>query len=287
MSGTMMESEPVFKARCKSMGITDNYVQQLIDNDIKTMGKLAFVCGVQPGQADDKEFVDVMKNVLALDPIPVGTLSALRRLWFEANTMAIQDVKSRYEKTEETLPRRLPLPEREHRRAFQQASLSGVLVEGNLEPAHVLVDLCMAIKEDDIIKYISPEQCISREQEIKGLKRESLIKTDGQGQLKAVTKDVVPQADVSSEYRLRLALQRRSLALDQMGLMSYQESEKYHNYLYDLLMRTVPVTHRNITVPQLLEADKHIWSRMAEYCRTGLAVDPAGSYPMESALQKA
>ena len=102
MSGTMMESEPVFKARCKSMGIADNYVKQLIDNDIKTMGKLAFVCGVQPGQADDKEFVDVMKTVLALDPIPVGTLSALRRLWFEANTMAIQDVTSRYEKTEAT-----------------------------------------------------------------------------------------------------------------------------------------------------------------------------------------
>ena len=201
--------------------------------------------------------------------------------------MAINDVKSRYEKTEDSAPKKLPLPEREHRRAHQQTVLAGIKIEGNLEPSHSLVDAAMNIREEDIIKYICPTICISREQEVKGLKKETLIKADSQGQLRSITQDSAPGADISSEYRLRLALQRRSLALDQMELVPYQKMEDYHNYMYDLLLRPVPSTHKNITVGQLLEADKHIWARVAEYCREGLKVTAAGVYPMESALSRA
>ena len=287
MSGTLMESEAVFKARCFAMGLSDAEVGKLTANGIINMGKLAFVCGVQPGSQDDKEFVEIMKQVMSIDPVPIGTLASLRRLWFEANAMAISDVKSRYEQTAEMPVKKLPLPEREHRRRQQQAILTGVSIEGNLEPAHCLVDLAMAIKEEDVVRYICPTQCISREQEIKGLKKEVLIKADATGQLKSITKDNTPSADISTEYRLRLALQRRSLALDQMSLMSYQESEKYHTFLYDLLLRTVPPSHKAISVAQIMEADKHIWARLSEYCRTGVAVTSTGVYPMETALAKA
>jgi hypothetical protein len=287
MSGTLMESEAVFRARCLAVGLEASKIQKLLDEQINTMAKLAFVCGVQPGSHEDKEFVEIMKQVLAVDPIPVGVLSALRRLWFEANAMAISDVKSRYEKTDESAPKKVPLPEREHRRLHQQSLLTGIKIEGNLEPAHSLVDLAMAIKEEDVVRYICPTACISREQEIKGLKKETLIKADSMGQLRSVTKDLSPHADISSEYRLRLALQRRSLALDQMNLMSYHKSESYHSYMFDLLMRAVPSSHKPITVHQLMEADKHIWARMAELCRTGLSVTASGSYPMETALDAA
>jgi hypothetical protein len=287
MSGAMMESEAVFKSRCEAVGLSVATITALETAQLTTMAKLAFVVGVQPGSQDDKEFQEVMKQVLSVDPVPVGTLSSLRRLWFEANAMAINEVKSRYEKTEDSVPKKLPLPEREHRRVHQQTALAGLKIEGNLEPAHSLVDMAMNIKEEDIIRYICPTTCISREQEVKGLKKETLIKADAQGQLRSITKDNSPSADISSEYRLRLALQRRSLALDQMNLIPYQKMEDYHNYLYDLLLRSVPSTHRNITVTQLLEADKHVWSRMAEYCRSGLKVTASGTYPMESALDRA
>jgi hypothetical protein len=289
MSNTLMESEPVFNARCAAVGLNAATIQALQASDITTMAKLAFVSGVQPGSTDDKEFVEIMKTVLSVDPVPVGTLSALRRLWFEANAMAINEVKSRYEKTEEgsSTMKKLPLPEREHRRAAQQRMLQGVLIEGNLEPAHCLVDLALAIKEDDIVRWIEPALCISREQEIKGLKRENIIRADAAGVLKSVNKDTVPGADLSTEYRLRLALQRRSLAMDQMSLLTYVKSEQYHNMLFDLMMRAVPSSHRPIGVGQILEADKHIWSRVAEYCRNGVQVDASGVYPIETALDKA
>ena len=277
----------VFKARCHAVGLLDIEVRALCDERINTTSKLAFVRRVQPGSSDDKEFVERVKIVLKLDPIPFGTLSALRRLWFEANAMAISEVKSRYEKTEDSLPKKLPLPEREHRRLTQQTTLAGIKIQGNLEPAHMLVDMAMTMKEEDVVRYIDPSVCVSREMEVKGIRKESMVKADASGALRTVSKDIAPAADLSTEYRLRLALQRRSLALDQMGLMTYQKSEDYHTYLFDLLMRSISGAFRQISVSQIMEADKHIWARISEYCRTGLAVDLAGSYPMETALDKA
>ena len=201
--------------------------------------------------------------------------------------MAISEVKSRCEKTEDSLPKRLPLPEREHRRLSQQTALVGIKIQGNLEPAHSLVDLAMTIKEEDVVCYIDPSVCISREMEVKGVKKESVIKADASGASRTISKDITPAADLSTEYRLRLALQRRSLAIDQMGLMTYQKSEDYHTYLFDLLMRSMPGSFRQISAQQILEAYRHIWARISEYCRTGLAVDAAGNYPMELALDKA
>ena len=282
-----MESKAVFEARCKSVGLKEPTIKALKDADIDTMAKLAFICGTQPGSADDKEFVICMKDTLKVDPIPVGTLSALRRLWFESSAMAINEVKSRYEKTDETVPKKMPLPEREHRRQVQQGMYPGIKIEGNLEPSHSLIDFVMSMKDEEVVRYVDPQSCVSREQEVKGSKKETIIRADTSGQLRSVTKDQLPSADISTEYRLRLALQRRSLALDQLNLLPYHESEAYHSYIYDLLMRSVPSSYRPITVSQIMEADKHVWARMSEYCRDGLVVDVAGTYPMERALKKA
>ena len=75
--------------------------------------------------------------------------------------------------------------------------------------------------------------------------------------------------------------------MDQMSLLTYVKSEQYHNTLFDLMMRAVPSSHKPIGVGQILEADKHIWSRVAEYCRNGVQVDAAGVYPIEVALDRA
>ena len=141
--------------------------------------------------------------------------------------------------------------------------------------------------EDDIVRYVCPTVCISREMELKGSKKEAFLKADAQGNIKQVSRDNLPVADLSTEFRLRQALQRRSLALDQLQLMSYHESERYHMYLLQLLIQPVPVTHNPITVQQLLDVDKHIFARVAEYTRAGLSVTLSGSYPMEVSLQKA
>jgi hypothetical protein len=289
MSATL-DSENVFKARMSSVGLDPALAADLITAGLNTMSKLAFICGIQPGVSDDKPFVTAIYDILARDPqanpIPALQISFLRRLWFESHTTVMSEVKHRLEQTEETLPKKLPLVEREARRKTQVAKLAGVDLTGHLEPAHSLIDFVWSLRESETLKYVDPCKCGSRESEIKGSKKETFLKTDSSGRLFSSSRDVVTSADTSNEYRLRIALQRRSLALDQVDIIPYSSSERYHDELYALTMRQVPPSHFPITTSQILEADKTVWARCAQLCRDGLSPS-AGKYPFEDALMLA
>ncbi len=152
MSSTMMESEAVFKARAKAVGLPDDVLSKLETNGVNSMGHLAFVSGAVPGTHDDAAFVTVMKELLALDPIPLNVLAPLRRLFFEAVTMAVSEIKTKYERSDEGVTKKLPLPERETRRQDQQRRLIGLILEGNLEPAFSLVDAAHSIREEETVR---------------------------------------------------------------------------------------------------------------------------------------
>ena len=289
MSATL-DSENVFKARMAAVGLDPTLSADLITAGLNTMSKLAFICGVQPGVSDDKPFINSVYEILHRDPtsapIPTLQLSFLRRLWFESHTTVMSEVKHRLEQTEETLPKKLPLVEREARRKAQVLKLAGVDLSGHLEPAHSLVDYVWSLRESETLKYVDPSKCGSRESEIKGSKRESFLKTDSSGRLVIMSKDIITSADTSTEYRLRIALQRRSLAMDQVDILPYSISERYHDELYALTMRPVPPSHMPITTTQILEADKTVWARCAQLCREGLS-PKVGKYPLEEALLQA
>ena len=155
----MMDSEPVFRARAKAVTLDDATIDKMVSKGVKSLANLAFLCGIQPGSPDDKDFAAAISNLLEEDPLPIAKLAPLRRLWFEANTLAISEVRHRYEKTEETQPRKLPLAERETRRQAQQKKLTGVKVEGPLEPSYALIDAMHAIREEEIIRFVDPLNC--------------------------------------------------------------------------------------------------------------------------------
>ena len=286
----VLDSENVFRARMTTLGLEPTLAEDLITRGLTSMSKLAFLCGIQPGVADDKPFITSIYELLTRDPSthPISTiqLSILRRLWFESHTAVMSEVKHKMEQTEDTLPKKLPLAEREARRKIQMAKLSGVDLSGILEPAHSLVDFVWSLREAETLKYIDPAKCGSRESEIKGVKKEAFLKTDSSGRLVTVNREQATSADTSTEYRLRLALQRRSLAMDQVDILQYSVSERYHEDLFALTMRPVPATHLPISVQQILEADRTVFARCAQLCRDGLTVR-AGSYPLEEALREA
>ena len=287
----MLDSTHVFTARLQSVGLSEPLIRLLVAAGINSLAKLAFLAPCQPGQTDDKVFVDAITPLLGFDDagnkIPPDVLSVMRRIYFEAQAVAMAEVRARVEKTEDSAPRELPLPEREARRLRQQGQLTGIVVAGPLEPSHSIIDFIHNMKEDEILKFVDPAICISRDQELRGSKKESFVKVDPTGKLSSVTRDVLMQADLSSEFRIRQALTRRSLALDQMQLLEFQDSEAYHDMLYALLSTEVPPTHAGITVNQLLVADKHVWMHMATNCRAGISVRPDGSLPMKQALTNA
>ena len=286
-----LDSTSVFTVRLKALGIPDGYIAALIDGGVSTMARLAFISSVQPGVQDDAPFFTALAAALKLggpDEIDIGSKASFRRAWFEASTVAIAEVRNKLERTDNDMPKKMPLPERNARFKDQQARLRGLRIEGHLEPSYALLDLTWSMLEEDQLKYLAPEVCTSRPQEILGLKRESFVKAEaGSGNLKQVQRDILPTADMSTEYRVKLALTRRALAFDNVGLCSFSALEEVHDFLYGLVMKEPLEMHHQITVQQILKADKQLWIRLIELTREGIATTASGSKPIETHLQMA
>ena len=294
MSG-MLDSEPVFQSRLRDLNIPDTRYTALKGNGIDTLGRFAYICTLQPGTtADDSPFVAALVKALNLQQeadLGQGELSAFRRLWVESYTVSISEIRARVEKTEDSAPKRLPLPERVSRRSDQQRRLPGIKIVGLLEPANTLIDYCQGLYDDNVLQFVDPSKCVSRDQELHGQKKEKFLKTDPtSGMVKEVNREVELWADLSSEYRVRNALTRRSLAMDQVDLMPFHEQESYHDYLFHLVASEPLSTHHPVTMEQALRADKLVWLKVAELTRDGIVPNTtaqAKTYPMVEAFKRA
>lgn len=286
MSGSLLDSKAVFLARLRTAGIPEADIALLIAANVDTMAKMAWVCSVQPGVGDDAPLMAFFVQVLgrSLDTFSAGEISVFRRLWWECHTVAIAEVRSKVERTEDSQPKKLPVPERAERLREQQARLVGIVISGVIEPSHCLLDFCNQMKEDEVLRYVNPNICSTRAAELLGVKKENFMTPNSQGALVSVSKETPTAADLQGEYRVRLALQRRSLALDQVKLIRYEFGEAYHNYLFALMAKVVPTTHKKIGLAQILAADEQVWAAMTEHCREGISIRPDGSYPMEVAM---
>ena len=290
MTSGMLDSVPVFLSRIAAAGLSEALIERMTASGIDTLAKLAFLSPVAANTGDDTQLMTELSDCLGFDehnPMDAVTKSILRRTWFEAHATAISEVKNRVERVDDAAPRRLPQPEREDRRIKQQSRLLGIKIEGIHEPSHSLVDMVHTMKEDEQVRYISPEHCTHRDAELGNIKKETFLQSTSDGKLKQVHRDIPVEADVCNVYKLRLALQRRSLALDQMALMEFQFSEDYHERLFDLLQQPVPQGYAMVSVQQILQADKLVWHFMSSHCRKGISMRPDGSKPMELALTDA
>ena len=298
MSG-MLDSEPVFQSRLRDLNIADRHFAALKANGVDPLGRFAYICTLQPGlAADDTPFVTALVKALSLPlntELQQGELSAFRRLWVESYTVSIAEIRGRVERTEDSVPKKLPQPERVSRRAEQQRRLPGIKIVGLLEPANCLVDFCQAMREENVLQFVDPTKCVSRDQELHGTKREKFLKADpATGMVKEVNRETELWADLSSEYRVRNSLLRRSLAMDQVDLLPFHDQEAYHDYIFNLIASEPLSTHNPISMEQGLRADRLIWHKMAELTRDGITPtirqgegNPIKEYPMVQALKLA
>jgi hypothetical protein len=289
MSGHL-DSQSVFRVRLKSLGVSDAQLSALEGNQVDTLAKLAYISSVQPGVADDMPFLKALAAALNLggvDELTVGDKAIFRRLWFEASTVAISEIRQKVEKGTDDGPKHMPQAERNDRLKSQQTRLAGIRIEGPLEPSHSLLDLIWSIREDNQLRYVSPEVCTSRQQEVLGVKKENFIKAEANGTLTQVQREVGVQADLSTEYRIKLALTRRALAFDNVGILPFHKLEELHEYLFSLVMKEPLETHFGITVAQVMKADRQLWLRLIELTREGVIPRPDGSLPLETFLPEA
>ena len=279
-----LESWPAFQARALEIQMPSDFLDALKLVGIDSFGKLAFICASNPSSGDDAPLRNAVETLIG-QPVDDTNMIPLRRLWFESHAIAISDMKARVERTSSDTPRQMPLAERMSRLKRQKEELKGLQIDASLEPSHSLVDKAQAMVDENCIHYIAPEKCVSRELEASKDRQEQAISFDASGNIKVARKALDLKCDTSGELKLKQALTRRSLAMHQTGLASFEILEEWNNLLFSTILREPPSGYQYVSIQQILAADKFYWTRVAQETRGQLQIVAGAPPPLDLKLK--
>ena len=178
------------------------------------------------------------------------------------------------------------LRKRDERTRRVADSITGFEVKGDLEPAHCVVDAYISMVEECYLKILPLSKCISRDQELNHAKVDKSIVTIENHQLQVRPKELEVFADLSTELRVQHAFTRRGLALEMANLMSYNVHEKITRSFMSYLTQSVPSAFQRPDISAVLRADRELWTRAADECRSNLKVNAHGKLPLDEAMLK-
>ena len=279
-----LDSEAVFSTRAKNAGLDAAVVALLARGGVKTYGSFAFITPYRPGQSDEAPFTDALQTVLGRAPSN-PELIVLRRLFFEACTLAVTDIKQQSERDATSEPVRMAIAERNQRLADQKARLTGLHFAPETEPSHKLVDTICQMGADQSLQWAPWEQLTSRASEITHTEKDWKISFDSAGALKVAQKNRTPEASMSGELKVRAALNRRARAFDLASLCSYTSMEAWHERLFGILEKEVPANAIPVTLQQAREADKTLFRLLSQATQGALTQAADGTRPMEKQLE--
>lgn len=279
-----LDSVAVFKNRCNEIGLPSAIYDAILAAGYATYSTFAYCSQYIPGTQDEREFVRTMEAAIGRPPAG-AELAILRRLVTEAHTFVMADMRLRIERGDEATPRKMAIPERRVRQEQQQLQLGAALViAGELEPSHWLIDEVEQQREDNVLRWIQPDKCCSRTQELQGEKREARFKFDPvKGTFTATAgQDPTTKANVSGELLVRNAFIRRALAYDQSGLLSYTVHMAWVDSLFKRMHDPVIANYQTIQLSQCMAADKELWVKLSEATSGSMVpVYSAGAKPLD------
>ncbi|CAE7763885.1 SLC24A2 [Symbiodinium sp. CCMP2592] len=277
------ESGPVFKSRCAQVGLASADVEKLEKVGVNSLAKFAFMTSYTPGSGDDKDLIAAFESALGTPP-SVGQKSSFRRLFHEAYAVTTSEMKMLVERTDESIPRKLSVPERSERFEVVSKRLVGLSIKNRLEPADSLVDSFVSQYEQDKLQFVPWEKLVSKEQEAStGAKREPFFSLDSTGKLRSETK-VEVRADTSTELLLQLALQRRGIAMEMANILDYHHHHMWVERLLAARLDAPPSTHMQPTLDQCQQADRKLWQLLGEATRSGIQLK-AGGRPLDAIFE--
>ncbi len=270
-----LDSKASFQARAKQIGLDDAQVTALERSGITTFAGFAYATTYQPGQADDAPLLTFLATSFGARP-DAGTAASCRRLFLESHTLALEDLKSRLDRSESTEARTIPLAEKMERIRQQQTRLRGVTFSPTVMPSHALIDKCCQQMEDQCLTYIELTKCTSRQDETLNQKSDSSISVDPTtGGLRLAKKPKLDDSVIIGEHKLRLAFQRRALAYDLANIGSFHEMDAWTHRLFEKMNETPMSGYKSVSMEQIMNADRMLWIKMADETRSNLTTDPA------------
>lgn len=285
MASSTLESEAAFVERAKQVGVDQWLIDKIVEKNFARFGRFAFSVAYTPQHPDDRPFKTFIQSLAEAD-VDDDQFASLRRLFFEAHTMALADVRSRVEATPDpaVATKKLPTAERVSRQADQEQRLGGIIFNPDTIPSNHLVDLFVEMCETGVLTYVKPEQCCSRALEVNSIKKDPAISTDASGMLKMGSKPNEPTCEANTELKLRSAWQRRSLAMDLSGIASFDVIETWVQYLFQQLVKEQPRGFSKISLQQILDCDKALFVQASHTTMGKLQSTSPAKKPLDQAI---
>ena len=282
-----VDSKAVFSKRAAQLGLS-HLLPALGAQMWDTYGNFAFAVPVAAsGVCDPGAFHDqVVTPIFGLttgDPVPPAA-AILRRLFVESHTLWLQDLKHKGERTDADPPRRLPQVEREARRGELAKRLApAIVLDGEYEPAHGVVDRFISMVEDDRIEHIPWGSVATRRAEVKHGPARRKAATDEKS-----ARDVLLPAEASTRHEIHLALTRRGVAADMAGLMSFEAHELIRaRFMCALTEGTGDPAYAPPSVARVAAADSWLWEKLSAKCARGVGAPTAADpLPADAAVRE-
>ena len=277
MARNILDSKATFIKQCADIGLSDSWTRAFCDSDLGTLGKVAYAVSM-PGQPLQDELVASFLENVRPNVVPtLADLTAVKRLVFEAQTFQLASLKSTMAAGESDQAKRIAPAERAERIRRQRQQLVGLDLSGPLEPAFFLYDRFAAMLERDELEYISPNKCLTRQQELSGEKPDKQIQLDS-SKAGLVVKDADHEKEVqiTSDLALQQAMVRRNLAMDLVGLASFATLQKWTTRLFTMFQHAPPPGFQKVSQAQLLRFDRQAFLRLNELSAGSLKPDSAG-----------
>ena len=256
---TLIDSAAAFDKRCDELrdGLKDLF--HIVN--IHTFSELAFSIGTPQTPVPDAEMQRFTDNLHG-GPATVGDCAVVKRLHFESITLVMADLRSQVATGDASEPaRKLPYVEKIRRLNAQQARITGLTHRNEQQPSHALIDVCFQMLESGSLIYIQPSKCTSREVEIisDSKAKQKQVVTLEQGSLRTTASPELPAVDVGTELKLMFAFQRRGLAFDLVGLLTWSVHVEWTNKLYRALTAEVAPGFSAVSLTQLIRADRELF----------------------------
>ena len=280
---SLLNSTAAFKARALSHGLVQGIVDSLVSKGITSLNQVAYAL-TPPGTAPSEQALRLFINAEKPDDVTAGQLASIRRLVFEAQTLSVSQLKQQVKGGADSKVRELPADERRFRLAEQKQRLVGMELKGPLECSFGSYNMVVQMASEDVLQYLSPNKFTTRAQEVLSQKPQKDLILDASHSVKvrdSFTHNT--QCDIADPLALSQALTRRSLAMDLVGVASFQKAESWNRELLRHLQQSPPPGHRQVDLVQIMRADRAAWLHIAQSL-SSLKKLPDGTLPLDSAF---
>ena len=283
---TLIDSAAAFDKRCDELrdGLKDLF--HIVS--IHTFSELAFSIGIPQTPVPDAEMQRFTDNLHG-GPATVGDCAVVKRLHFEAITLVMADLRSQVSTGDSSEPaKKLPYVEKVRRPNAQQARITGLTHRNEQQPLYALIDVCFQMVESGALLYIQPSKCTSREVEIisDSKAKQKQVVTLEQGSLKTTASPELPAVDVGTELKLMFAFQRRGLAFDLVGLLTWSVHVEWTNKLYRALTAETAPGFNAVTLTQLIRADRELFMIISTEYQGPLKAEVGADPPLDELVKQ-